>query len=183
MSKKGFTLVEVLAVVLIIGILTVIALPQYRNITERAKIQGAITRLRIIFDASERLAAANGYKNFSSFARAKQAEYKEAGKGNYPFFQKMGIFDDDEFSHCDKLNATISLSCKEEVFTVAPQTGDYGYVEMYHSGKVGTDFANLLSIKLYRTNPPRLTCGKYNNSGDQSGAIRKKCEIYGIDSD
>lgn len=180
MSKKGFTLVEVLAVVLIIGILTVIALPQYRNITERAKIQRELVRLRMIYDASERLAATNGYKTFQSFAVAKQAEYKEAGKGNYPFFQKMGIFDEDEFSHCDKLKATSALKCGQYTFTVVPNYGsnDYSYVEMYQwQGK--------FSIKLYRSNPPRLTCGRYSGigaSGDNSTAA-ELCAIYGIGAD
>ena len=179
MQKKGFTLVEVLAVVLIVAILTAVALPQYRNVRERAKIQRELVRLRMIYDASEQLAINNGYRNFQSFASAKQTEYWNKYSKNYPFFQKMGIFDEDEFSHCDKLNSTISLKCGEYMFTVAPTVAhNYGYVEMYEKN-------GLFSIKLYRGNPPKMTCGVYRGTGtsEDKPAAAKLCEIYGIGAD
>ena len=45
MNRKGFTLVEVLVVVLIIGILTTVALPQYQKAIERSRSAAAITAL------------------------------------------------------------------------------------------------------------------------------------------
>ena len=174
MQKKGFTLVEVLAVVLIVAILTAVALPQYRNIKERAEIQGVIVRLRMILDASERLAAINGYKNFPAFASVKQTEYETKYGKNYPFFQKMAIFDDKEFSGCNLGNSTTGLFCGKYNFSVAPLNGAYRYVEMYTN--------NWLSIKLYRSDPPKLTCGTYGHLDvETTSEIRKKCENYGIE--
>lgn len=52
--KKGFTLIEVLAVVLIIGILSAIAMPQYRKSIERTRISEAKQLLPAIYDAQQR---------------------------------------------------------------------------------------------------------------------------------
>ncbi len=54
MNKKAFTLLELLVVVLIIGILAAIALPQYRYVVEKARITEAITILKTIAEANER---------------------------------------------------------------------------------------------------------------------------------
>ena len=43
---KGFTLVELLIVIAIIGILTAIAIPNYSNYRKRAKLVGAVTHLK-----------------------------------------------------------------------------------------------------------------------------------------
>lgn len=58
-NKSGFTLTEVLAVVLIIGILTSIALPQYNRSVARADAMTALVSLRSIYDSAKRYKAAN----------------------------------------------------------------------------------------------------------------------------
>ena len=64
MNKKGFTLVELLAVVLIVAILSGVALPQYRKVVEKARLSEAESMMRTIYDSSERLAGEFGYRNF-----------------------------------------------------------------------------------------------------------------------
>ena len=58
-NKSGFTLTELLTVVLIIGILTSIALPQYRRSVARADAMEALVNLRTLFDSAKRYKAAN----------------------------------------------------------------------------------------------------------------------------
>ena len=53
--SKGFTLIEILAVVLIIGILSAIALPKYTAAADKAKIAKYETMVKSIADAIKRL--------------------------------------------------------------------------------------------------------------------------------
>lgn len=53
MRNKGFTLVELLVVILIIGILSAIALPQYMKTVERARAAEAITILASLARAEQ----------------------------------------------------------------------------------------------------------------------------------
>ena len=52
-NKKGFTLLELLVVVLIIGILAGIALPQYKRSVEKAKVAQALVTLKYMHDRGQ----------------------------------------------------------------------------------------------------------------------------------
>jgi prepilin-type N-terminal cleavage/methylation domain-containing protein len=59
-NTNGFTLVELLVVVLIIGILSSIALPQYQKAVERGKMTEAVVVLRAIANANQLFRMQNG---------------------------------------------------------------------------------------------------------------------------
>lgn len=63
MNKKGFTLVELLTVVLIIGVLTSIALPQYTRSIERSRATEAMIGLKALNDAVYAYAAGRSGAN------------------------------------------------------------------------------------------------------------------------
>ena len=53
-NKKGFTLIEILVVVLIIGILAAIALPQYRMTVYKSRYTGLMNLVNSLAEAEER---------------------------------------------------------------------------------------------------------------------------------
>ena len=58
--KKGFSLVELLVVVVIIGVLAAIAIPQYTNTIERSRRMEAVVNLDNIHKAAVRYYQLNG---------------------------------------------------------------------------------------------------------------------------
>ena len=58
--KKGFTLVELLIVVIVVGILAAFAIPQYINAVEKAKVGSAKNSLGLIAQAEKMYRAEKG---------------------------------------------------------------------------------------------------------------------------
>lgn len=58
-AKKGFTLVEIMVVVLIIGILLAVAVPQWVSARERTRIRACLRNLTEIDNAKSRWAMEN----------------------------------------------------------------------------------------------------------------------------
>ena len=62
-KNQGFTLIEMLVVVLIIGILAGIALPQYNRTVERTKLSEALMNFKVLEGAVERYLLVNDLPN------------------------------------------------------------------------------------------------------------------------
>ena len=119
-SKKGFTLLELLVVVLIIGVLTAIAIPQYQKAVEKSKAAQAITWVKAISNALKIYILDHGSrnKNFDELNIDIPCE-KKAYQGSY---------------HCDTEDWRFSL--------VKPVDGSIGIRAERTSGKYkGNGFA------------------------------------------
>lgn len=139
--NAGFTLVEMLTVVIIIGVLTAVMLPQYRRAVQKSKATEAIAMLRVINDSAERLAAQAGYVDF---AHMRAANDTRATFGNMDMFG--------EHFSCRVQPTLITCPEYEYSFGNAAAQGYYASATKRKTPFEGVEF------RLYQSNPPRLSC-------------------------
>lgn len=114
-AQKGFTLIELMIVVAIIGILAAIAIPQYQNYIARSQFSEAHTLL--------------------GGARTPVQEAIDAGRTF--LFADLGIQNEGKYGQIDETAATM------DVGTAVASTEDYGIV--YEFGAGGTEVSPQLS--------------------------------------
>lgn len=156
--RKGFTLVELLAVVLIVGILTAVGLPQYRRVVERSHAAEAESMLRIIYDSSERLAGEFGYRSYQQLISQKGNE------SNYSF-ARLDMFDKDNLPRGCSITSNITLTCQNYSYRISQG----GYVA---AKKLKKPYQNTY-ILLDRNNL-ELYCQPSSSSADE-------CDVFGLD--
>jgi len=88
MNKKGFTLVEIMIVVLIIGLLAAIAIPSFVRARERTRTNTCINNLRQIMSAIEQ----DGMENNLNTGDAPTAAYVNAIRGGLPVCPSGGTY-------------------------------------------------------------------------------------------
>ena len=127
-DKKGFTLLELLVVVLIIGILAAIALPQYRKAVEKSKVAEALVNIKNIEDSINRLLLAETVDEINSLEQL-DIEFPEVENGVYVsqnftygilgsgFWDSTGFWEAEAYRNNDSysLNLIISLENDNEI--------------------------------------------------------------------
>ena len=157
-KNKGFTLIEMLTVVLIVAILTAVALPQYRNVVEKGRAAEAQSMLRNIYDSSERLAAEFGYRSYEKLIAAKGNE------SNYSF-ARLDMFDANDMPTGCEISYNTTLKCTRFFYKIAKD----GYVV----AKKRTN-PHVNTYILLKRDTLELFC--LPPSGDTDA-----CDVYGLD--
>lgn len=71
-NKKGFTLIELIVVIAILGILALFLLPQFMGYSEDAKLQVAKANTRTVWTAAKAAETTSEYKTFSELKEFKK---------------------------------------------------------------------------------------------------------------
>lgn len=161
--QKGFTLIEMLTVVLIIGIISAIAMPQYRRAMQKAQATEAISMLRVMYDSGERLAAQMGYRNFCALS---QAEPEIA------VFERMDMFDKETIKRCTYSSTSQQsreLQCPNYIYSLNNSPCSPGR-HAFTATKRKNPYINLRINLNSSGNPPTYSC-----TGNQAG-----CELFGL---
>lgn len=154
LKTKGFSLIEMVAVVLIIGILSSIALPSYRRSVERTRVAEAQTLLRAIYDSCERFA----WENQKDNCTAAVVSTEESSKAT---FRKLDIAAKGTFSNEGK--------------TLSTGNFDYTLTGVAASPVTATATKGPYTGGVITFTGQNFTC----TAGSATGEAAKACEVWG----
>jgi len=145
-QNKGFSLIELLVVVLIIGVLTAIIVPSYEKATEKGRAADAVSALRgLEYSARERIMAHRGLLAVESLADIGVA--LSAGE-----MLEDGTWDTKDWTY--SLSGTAS---KWEIFATR-KTGDYALVLEITPGSNGRGVQTKRRCKTKSTSVGKYVC-------------------------
>lgn len=170
MQNKGFTLLEMLTVVMIVGILTAVAIPQYKNVATKARVVEAQSLLRTIYDTSERLAGEFGYRSYEKLLDDKGW----ANEKDYSFARTdmFGSISTTLPSGCTLADHGTLLKCARFHYKISVKSNNNRYYAV--ARKVTAPYANTY-ILLDRGNMS-LLC-QPDRSVDPQG---EACDLFGM---
>ncbi len=161
-QKNGFTLVEMLAVVLIVGILMTVAVPQYRRTIQRTRATEAIAMLKVLADSAERLATSHGSKTLADFASSHGSVYN---------FSRLDMIDTSQYDQrCSFASSGTEMQCDYFTYTL---NSDGSIDALQTNPNTG------VTLTIYPDKNPVET--DYITCSESSGTYY--CDLYGYGTD
>ena len=164
-SSKGFTLLELLVVVLIIGILASIALPQYQMAVTKAKVASILPIMRRWKDALQEYKLQHG-----SYCK----EGEDGNCGEYPDGSDLGVSWPSDWKDYNDDPCGDYRECHNDYWYSCGSNSFYDTGEVFCEGTTGDDS---FDIMMYQPDDPnfenlrnKITC--YAN-GDEAHKICK----------
>lgn len=162
-AQKGFTLIELMIVVAIIGILAAIAIPQYQNYTARAQATEAVNLLGGLKAPVTEAISYHSLEQACSTEAAKDPEGEEGKPGYKPAVPAGALHENNNLTLSGKYVASVTAAAKDETCVLTATFGDTGVAD------------KLIGEKVFFTYTPNT--GAWACTTDIDEAIRPKtCE-------
>lgn len=181
--KKGFTLVELLAVLLIVSILSAVGLPQYSKVMDKSRTSEALAMMRTIYDSSERVATEFGFRSYEQLLTWKSAHESGYDENNYAF-PRLDMFDETRLPkgcHLGVLqndgtysNDKTVLTCARFVYKISVASGGQNYVAAKYNVPSTKRYSG--TYLLFNRRTMQLSCQPASTDTDAEA-----CDAYGLD--
>ena len=179
--KKGFTLVELLAVIVILAVILVIAVPQINSVIKQTKKNSLASTAKIIAaKAEEKIVENDALENNEALTCSNLVKLDD-NYGNCSVSVTNGVATvtlngTGKFAGLTCTGTKGNMSCTEESSNTTTEEGIYAFGSISSPSEGETDYRN---VKNHRNEPAKVFV-KYPASGTYNDStVKSVCTLYG----